>query len=300
MKTETKGIIYASIAYITWGVVPIYWKLLSQVPALHVLCYRILWSWTILFLAILLLFQWKSFYTEIKQPKILFIYSIAAILIGINWLVFVWAVQTGYVINASLGFFISPLASVLIGVLFLQERLRLMQWIAIGIASVGVGYLIFFYGELPWIGLTMAIAFGFYGLIKKQFPLNSFYSLALETSALLPMALFYLLYAARIENNVWLHTNIFNDFLLIGGGVVTIMPLAMFAYATQSISLSLAGFLQYISPVLQFLIGKFIFHETFSSAQFIGFALIWTSLIIFSLDGYKVWVRRKKLNYITC
>lgn len=290
-----KGILCVSGAYVIWGLFPIYWKWLHQVPPLQLLCHRILWSCIILTVAILLLRQRKNFIAAIRQPKVLLIYPIAALAISLNWFVYVWAVNAGFIIEASLGYFISPLVSILVGVVLLRERLRLMQWIAIGIASVGVIYLTFVYGALPWVGLILAISFGGYGCIKKIAPLNSFYGLTFETIILLIPVAIYLLYAEQEGVGAWRHINNTTDFLLVGGGIITVIPLLMFSFAARRINLTLVGFLQFISPTLQFLVGKFVYQESFSQTQFIGFGAIWIALIIFSMEGLVVMANRK--NY---
>jgi len=282
-------ILYAVGAYVMWGVFPVYWKLLQHVPALQLLSHRIIWSFVSLILLILLLRQWKSFYCAVKQPKVLLVYLIAAIMITINWFVYIWAVNAGFIIEASLGYFISPLVSVLMGVLFLREKLRPAQWIAVGLAGAAVIYLIVFYGQALWIGLVLAFSFGSYGLIKKVAQLNAFYGLTLETATMFLVALIYLFYVEGTGNGILFHTNLTTDILLIGSGLVTTIPLLMFASAVRHADLSLVGFLQYICPTLQFLIGKFVYQEKFTSVQFIGFGVIWLALIIFILEGIVVY-----------
>jgi chloramphenicol-sensitive protein RarD len=281
-----KGMRYAIGAYVSWGVLPIYWKWLHHVPALQLISHRILWSFFALAVVILLTQRWKEFRQAVFAPGVLRLYTAAALLIGINWLTYVWAVNAGHIVETSLGYFINPLLSVLIGVIFLHEHLRPRQWVPLGLAVAGVLFLTFAYGSLPWIALTLAFSFGLYGLVKKIAPLGSLYGLTLETGILLIPAFCYLLYSDKIGSGAFLHTGTSSDFLMIGAGLVTTIPLLMFASATQRISLSLVGILQYISPTLQFLIGVIIYKEPFTHIQFIGYSIIWVALILFAAEGY--------------
>ncbi|MGD1044501.1 MAG: EamA family transporter RarD [Bacteroidota bacterium] len=281
-----KGMRYAIGAYISWGVLPIYWKWLHHVPALQLISHRILWSFLALIVVILLTHRWKEFQHAVFAPRVLRLYSSAALLIGINWLTYVWAVNAGHIVETSLGYFINPLLSVLMGVIFLHEHLRPRQWIPLGLAAAGVLYLTFAYGSLPWIALTLAVSFGVYGLVKKIAPLGSLYGLTLETGILLIPAVCYLLYSDTNGSGAFLHTGTSSDFLMIGAGLVTTIPLLMFASAAQRISLSLVGILQYISPALGFLVGVIIYKEPFTHIQFIGYGIIWVALILFAAEGY--------------
>jgi chloramphenicol-sensitive protein RarD len=281
-----KGMRYAIGAYISWGVLPIYWKWLHHVPALQLISHRILWSFLALVVVILLTHQWKEFRQAVFAPRVLRLYTAAALLIGVNWLTYVWAVNAGHIVETSLGYFINPLLSVLMGVIFLREHLRPRQWVPLGLAAAGVLYLTFAYGSLPWIALTLAVSFGVYGLVKKIAPLGSLYGLTLETGILLIPAFCYLLYSDTRGSGAFLHTGTSSDFLMIGAGLVTTIPLLMFASAAQRISLSLVGILQYIAPTLQLLVGVIIYKEPFTHIQFIGYGIIWVALILFATDGY--------------
>jgi chloramphenicol-sensitive protein RarD len=190
------------------------------------------------------------------------------------------------VVETSLGYFINPLVSVLFGVLFLHEQLRTMQWIAIGLAAAGVLYLTILYGSLPWIALVLAFSFGSYGLVKKKALLGSVQGLALETALLVPLAIAYLLYVERRGEGALLHGGLRSDLLLLGTGAITTIPLLFFASAVQRIPLSLLGVLQYIAPTMQFLLGVLLYREPFSSAQFVGFAMVWTALIVLGVEGF--------------
>jgi len=252
-----KGILNGIAAYALWGFFPIYWKLLQQVSALQVIGHRIAWSFILLIAFILLTKQWKDFRSAALTSKTLGIYAVAGVLLTINWLVYVWGVNTGFIVETSLGYFINPLLSVLLGVIFLRERLRSAQWIPVGLAAAGVIYLTLAYGRLPWIALTLAFTFGFYGFVKKLAPLGSLYGLTLETGIVFPIALIYLAVVEFTGVGTFLHDGALIDLLLIGAGVVTTIPLLMFASAAKQIPLTVVGILQYIAPTLQFLIGGF-------------------------------------------
>jgi len=281
-----RGIWFGIGAYACWGLFPLYWKLLAHVPALQLLGHRIIWSCIILLGVVMLTRQWQAFQQLAVSPRVLRIYAVAAILIAVNWLMYVWAVNAGYIVETSLGYFINPLFSVLMGVLFFRERLRVWQWGAIGLAATGVLYLTLVYGSLPWIALSLAFTFGTYGLVKKLAPLNSLYGLTLETSLLFLPALALLGFSEIAGNGAFLHSGIASDALLIAGGLVTTVPLLLFASAARRIPLSMVGVLQYIAPTLQLLIGVLVFREPFSQNQFIGFGIVWTALIIFGLEGF--------------
>ena len=280
-----KGILYGIGAYLAWGFFPIYWKFLHHVPAIQLIGHRIIWSCLLLLLVIVLTKQWDEFRKTVNL-KVLRIYTIAAVLIGINWLVYVWAVNANFIVETSLGYFINPLLSVLMGVIFLKERLRLAQWIPVVLAAIGVTYLTFIYGRLPYIALTLAFSFGLYGLVKKLSPLGSLYGLTIETAILFVPALIYLIAMEANSTAAFLHTGISSDLLMIGAGVVTTIPLLMFASAAKSIPLWVVGLLQYIAPTIQFLLGVFLYKEPFSQYQLIGFGIVWAALIFFVVENY--------------
>jgi chloramphenicol-sensitive protein RarD len=279
------GILYGIGAYALWGFFPIYWKLLHRIPAAQLIGHRIGWSFILLMLVILLTKQLKDFRSTINARTIR-IYFIAALFIGVNWLVYVWAVNADYIVETSLGYFINPLLSMLMGVIFLRERLRLTQWIPVGLAAIGVGYLTFVYGRLPWIALVLAFSFATYGLIKKLAPLGSLYGLTLETGILFLPALAYLIFTEFNGTGAFLHDTTPVNILLVGAGVVTTIPLLMFASAAQRIPLTMIGVLQYIAPTIQFALGVFLYKEPFDHAHLIGFSVVWVALIIFWVENY--------------
>lgn len=281
-----KGILYGIGAYALWGFFPIYWKLLHDVPALQVIGHRIGWSFLILLAYIVARGQWKAFRASAMNWRTIGIYTIAAVLLSFNWLIYVWGVNAGFIVETSLGYFINPLLSVLLGVVFLRERLRPWQWVPVGIAAIGVGYLTFVYGRLPWIALSLAFTFGFYGFVKKLSPLGSLYGLTLETGIVFPVAVIYIVLVGLNGTGEFLHNGSLIDVFLIGSGLVTTIPLLMFASAAKQIPLTIVGLLQFIAPTIQFLIGVFIYKEPFDQAHFIGFSIVWVALIIFAVESY--------------
>jgi len=291
-----RGIWYAVGAYVFWGLFPVYWKILGQVPALQLLGHRIVWSFLLLIGVMWFLKQGQEFRAGLNR-RVLLIYSLAAILIGINWLTYVWAIGADFIVETSLGYFINPLLSVLMGVIFLRERLRPLQWIPIGLATAGVLYLTFAYGTLPWIALTLAFTFGLYGLVKKTAPLGSFHGLTLETGILFLPALGFLLYSEVIGHGAFLHSNLRTDLMLFGAGAVTVIPLLLFASAARRIPLTMMGVLQYMNPTMQFLLGVLVYHEPFSHHRLIGFAIVWAALILYGLEGL-LFRRKLKLQAV--
>jgi chloramphenicol-sensitive protein RarD len=287
-----KGIWYGIGAYLLWGVFPIYWKWLQSVPAIQVISHRIIWSFILLALIMLVTRQWKAFRSAALSRRVVLIYLVSAILLGINWLTYVWAVNAGFVVETSLGYFINPLLSVLLGVVFLHERLRTWQWALIGLAALGVTYVAVSYGQFPWIALTLAFSFGIYGYVKKAAPLGSLYGLTLETSLLFLPAVGFLLVMERQGQGAFLHAGLAKDMLLAGAGVVTTIPLLLFASAAQRIPLSMVGVLQYITPTMQFLLGVFVYHEPFNQSHLIGFCIVWLALILFWVEGFLTGRRR--------
>jgi chloramphenicol-sensitive protein RarD len=282
---QGRGILYAVGAYTLWGVLPLYWKLLRSVPAYEILCHRILWSFVFLVFVLSLKKNWSWIRTKLKERKTVRVFLVTSFLIGFNWFVYIWAVNSGYLLECSLGYFINPLVNVLLGVLILHEKIRPGQAAAILFAVAGVIHLTINYGSFPWIGLALALSFGFYGLLRKTGALNSIQGLTFETSVLFFPALFFLLMlhgrgAGAFGQVPWRHT-----LLLAFSGVVTAFPLLLFAAGARRIPLSTIGILQYISPSFQFFIGLFIFKEDFSTARLIGFILIWIALLIYTAEG---------------
>lgn len=282
-----RGVLFAIGAYVLWGLFPIFWKQLNHVPALETLIHRVAWSF-LLVLVLLVLQKDKPWLQSIRQDKkIILIYTISALLLALNWLVFIWAVNNNRVVEASLGYFINPLVSVLMGVLFLGERLRKWQITAVLIAFIGVIYLTLRVGQLPWIALVLAFSFGTYGLMRKINPLPSLPALGLEMTILFPLAAGIIIFFEVQGSGNLIGTNPATTLFLIFTGVVTAVPLLLFGAGAKRIDLSTIGILQYIAPTLQFLIGLILYNEPFTSGQFIGFALIWFALLIYANDSYR-------------
>jgi chloramphenicol-sensitive protein RarD len=286
-RTLPTGAWYALGAYAFWGLLPIYFKALQQVAPLQIVAHRVIWSWVLLLGWLLLSAQWRAFRRRALDPLVLRTYVVAGLLIAVNWLVYVWAVNNGFLVETSLGYFINPLVSVVLGVLVLGERLRPWQWAAVALAAAGVLYLSWSYGALPWIALTLALSFGLYGLVKKRGTLGAVHGLTLETAVLLPPAGAYLGYLHVAGEAAFLHLGPGTDLLLIAAGLITITPLLLFAAAARRIPLWLVGMLQYIAPTLQLALGVLIYGEPFTAVQLTGFGLVWAALALFSIDGLR-------------
>jgi chloramphenicol-sensitive protein RarD len=281
-----RGVLYAAIAYTLWGLLPVYWKWVHTVPATQVLSHRITWSCLTLLIVIVAKGKWSGFISNSRDMKVVRAYAAAALLIGVNWLVYIWAVGAGFIVETSLGYFITPLLNVFMGVVFFREKLRAWQTGSIALAGAGVLSLTFMYGALPWIALTLSIPFSLYGLVKKTAPLGSLDGLTLETGILLAPAVLYILYANHAGSGSFLHDGTLMDALLMGTGVITVVPLLLFSSAAQRIPLSLIGILQYIAPTLQFLIGVLVYHEAFTFTRLVGFGIVWLALIVYAAESF--------------
>ena len=290
------GILYAASAFILWGIFPLYFHAIRAVPPLEILGHRMLWS--LLFLAIVLTVrqQWKWLPQVVRQPRVLGAFVASALLLSSNWFVYIWSVNNGHVLDASLGYFINPLINVMLGMLVLKETLRRGQWLAIGLAACGVAWLTWSAGELPWIALILGISFACYGLLRKTAALAALEGLSLETMLLFPLALGYVLWLTVQGQNTFINTDTgATRWLLAAAGPITAIPLLLFAAGARKISMSALGLLQYLSPSLQALLGVWVFHEAFPPERLIGFAIIWTALVLYVAEG--LWVsRRNRLN----
>ncbi len=285
-----QGLLAAAVAYLIWGLFPIYWKLLLAVDAPQIMAHRIVWC--LLFVSIWLGARQGWGWIRELSPRLLAMLGTSAVLISINWLIYIWAVNSGHIVETSLGYFINPLVSVLMGVLILRERLTPGQWLSVAIAACGVLWLTFQLGHLPWIALTLAFSFGGYGLVRKLAVVPSVQGLAVESGLLFLPALGYLLWAESSGNGAFGHTGLRMDALLIVGGLITALPLILFAIGARSVPLSTIGILQYLAPTLQLCVGVFLFDEPFSHAQAIGFGCIWFALVIYAIDG--LWRARRR------
>lgn len=284
---ERRGMWFAMACYAIWGVFPLYFRLLAPVPAIDILAHRVIWSLGFLLILLTVRQEWRWLGPALRTPRTVGLYALAGVVLAVNWYTYIWAVNAGFVIESSLGYFINPLVSVLLGVIVMRERLRLGQWAAIATAAAGVIFLTVSYGQLPWIALILAFSFGFYGLLKKHGTLHSMQGLTIETGTLLLPALALLLFRETSGADSLVSYGWGKTLLLLSTGVVTVLPLVWFASAARLIPLSLLGILQYIAPTLQFLVGLLIFHEPFSQTRLVGFAIIWLALIIYSAEGVR-------------
>ena len=282
---DRKGVLYAIGAYVMWGLFPIYWTQLEGISALQLIGHRIGWSFILLAIVILVTKQWTAFRSAAFNGRTIRIYLLAACLISVNWFTYVWAVTHGYVVETSLGYYINPLFSVLLGVTIFRERLRPIQWAPIALAALGVIYLTITYGSPPWIALTLAASFGLYGLVKKTAPLGSLYGLTLETGLLFVPALAYLAACEVAGQGAFLHSGLKADWMMVGAGLVTTVPLLLFASAAPRVPLTTLGILQYVNPTMQFLLGVLVYREPFTHDRLIGFGLVWAGLILFWAEG---------------
>jgi chloramphenicol-sensitive protein RarD len=289
---HNKGTLAALGAYFLWGLLPIYWKLLQHVDATEILTHRMLWSFVFMLILVAWGREWRWLKTAVSQPRTLFLFTLSATLLGANWLTYIWGVNNGYIVDTSLGYFINPLVNVLLGVLFLRERPRGGQWLAIGIATIGVVYLALSYGVVLWISLTLAFTFAFYGLLRKTSSLNSWEGLTLETAVFFLPAFAYLFFLEAEGTAAFGHISRTTTLLLAGTGAATSIPLLLFAYGARQVTLTTLGILQYIAPTMQFIIGVTIYNEPFTSQRIIGFSIIWLALAIYS--GESVWQRRQR------
>jgi chloramphenicol-sensitive protein RarD len=278
------GITYALVAYGIWGLLPLYLKALKAVPLLEIVSHRILWS-AVLLVVVGLATRQLSWLSQLRErPRLVLTLLACAAALSINWLVFIWAVSVGRVVDGSLGYFINPLVSVVLAVVVLKERLRPLQWAAVGVAAFGVLWLTVLAGQLPWIGLALASSFGLYGLLRKTAAIDSLGGLTLETLLLLPLAGGYLLSLSSSGHSSWSSTPSM-PWLLVAAGPLTAVPLLSFVAGARRIPLSLVGILQYLGPTLQLLLGVAVFHEPLPAPKLIGFGLIWLAVALYTVEG---------------
>ena len=283
---HSTGVLLGVAGYLFWGMFPLYFALLDSVSPIEIVAHRIIWSLIVVLLVLIVGKQWRAFTSAFSRRNVIILGS-AAIFLSINWLVYVYAVTTNQVVQASLGYFVNPLISVAMGVLILKEKLRKTQWIAVGIAIVAVVVLTIASGSLPWIALTLGLSFATYGLLKKFANLPSLHSLGIETAVLVPIAMVILGIAIVNGSESFVLDGPNITFLLIMLGPVTAIPLLAFGGASTRIPLSTLGVLQYITPIAQFFLGVFVFQEIMSTGRWIGFTLVWVSLVIFTVDMYR-------------
>ena len=286
---DSSGLVAGIAAFVTWGLVPVYWKLLRFVPAVEILAHRFVW--TCFFIILLLSWQrrWPEVLANLRSRRTALFCAGSGVAIAINWFVFIWAVNAGHVLETSLGYFMTPLVNVLFGAMLLRERLSRPQIASVLLATSAVCFLTFGFGRLPWVALTLCFSFGFYGLLRKVSGAAPIPGLFLETTVIVPFAAGCLLY---LERKHTLHFGLSTpglSLLLISTGIVTGVPLLWFAHAARHLRLTTLGFLQYLAPSCTFFLGIFVFHEPFRRAQMLTFALIWIALAIFTLDAVRRW-----------
>ena len=287
-----QGLIAAAVAYLIWGLFPIYWKLLQVIPAPQIMAHRIVWC--LMFVSVWLALRNGWGWLRQLSPKLIGMLATSALLIAANWWLYIWAVNAGHIVETSLGYFINPLVSVLMGVLILRERLNRMQWLAVAIAAVGVAWLTWQAGRPPWIALCLALSFGGYGLIRKLAVVPSVQGLAVESGLLFLPALGFLLWSESRGSGGFGHVALHIDLLLIAGGLITALPLVLFAIGARRIPLSMVGILQYLAPTLQLGCGVLLFGEPFTRVQAIGFGCIWMALVLYASDG--LWRSRRRVS----
>jgi chloramphenicol-sensitive protein RarD len=286
-KEMNKGVLYAIVAYLAWGMLPLYWKVFQTMGAWEILAHRILWSMLFVLLVIVITKRWRKMWGAVSGAKLMGAMLFCSMMISANWLIYIWAVNHDHVMETSLGYYMNPLISVFFGVVFLKEKLRVGQWIALAMAAAGVLYITLQYGKVPWIALSLALTFALYGLSKKLFNLEPMIGLAWETLFVAPIALIYLLIlqgngTETMSSLVWWKIP-----LLTLAGVVTAIPLYWFAQATKYLPLSTIGFIQYLSPTISLLSAVFLFGEPFTGAHLISFSLIWGALVVFTVSSMR-------------
>ncbi|RPA35403.1 EamA family transporter RarD [Shewanella vesiculosa] len=279
-----KGVLLAVCAYTIWGVAPLYFKLLHHVPATEILMHRVIWSFIFMIIMMQFIGGFGRLRLILKQPKQLLVLFVTSVLIAANWLIFIWAVNNDHMLDASLGYFINPLFNVLLGMVFLGERLRKLQWVAVSLASIGVLVQLISFGSIPLLSLALAASFGFYGLLRKKVNIDAKSGLLVETAILLPIALGYLFITLDSSTTSMLANTLDLNLLLVAAGIITTIPLLCFAGAAIRIPFSILGFFQYIGPSIMFILAVKLFNEPFDIEKGITFGFIWGALIIFIGD----------------
>lgn len=281
------GLINAIIAYIMWGVLPLYWKLFDDVPAGEILSHRVVWSFVFMGILVAIQRRWSDVKRIWTSRSLLLSLAASGLLIAVNWLIFIWAVNNGHVVESSLGYYLNPLLNVLLAVVFLHEKPNRGQWLAVAIAAVAVLIIAIDYGRFPWISISLAASFGLYGLAKKKIKQDASVGLLSETAVVLPVALGYWIYLGIVGKTTAWTLPAPTFFELLFSGVVTALPLLFFARAAARMSLSTLGFVQYIGPTIMLILSIFVFKESVSPVLLVGFALIWTALVVYAVASMR-------------
>jgi chloramphenicol-sensitive protein RarD len=289
VAADRRGVLYGVACYLLWGLFPLYWPLLEPAGAIEILAHRIVWSLLVVVTVLAITRSWAWIRPLLADRATLARMTLAAVLIAVNWATYIWGVNNEHVVEASLGYFINPVVTVLIGVLVLHERLRPVQWVAIGLGTVAVVVLAVDYGRPPWIALILAFSFGTYGLLKKQVgvTVGAVQSLTVETAVLFVPALTYLVVLDARGDGQLGHSGLGHGLLLASAGIATAVPLLFFASAARRIPLSTLGLLQYLAPVLQFLTGVLLYDEPMPPSRLVGFVLVWAALAVLTFDGIR-------------
>ena len=287
------GLAAAALAYVVWGLFPLYFHALARVDAFEVVLHRSLWSFAFVWLVLLGLRRWQWLGRIVGTPASWLPFIGSALLLSANWLIYVWAVNHGHVLDASLGYFVTPLVNVMLGTWVLKERPRRGQWVAIGLAAAGVVWLTATLGHPPWIALALAASFGSYGLLRKTASLGALEGLALETLIIAPVAVVALALIGTERGGVFAGMDGGTIAWLLVAGPLTAVPLLLFAFGARRITLGTLGVLQYLAPTLQFALGRWWFHEPLASQRLVGFVMIWSALVLYSLEGV-AWMRRQR------
>ncbi|MEW4219342.1 EamA family transporter RarD [Rossellomorea marisflavi] len=298
MKSSQTGIAYTALSYLLWGILPIYWKFLGDVPADEILANRIFWSFWFMLLFLLVTRRFRGFTSYLKtsltKKKQVLALLVASLLISANWFIYIWAVNTDQMVEASLGYYINPLVSILLGVFILKEKLTRAQILSFGLAAAGVLVLTLSYGDFPWIAFGLAFSFGLYGLAKKLIQVESSIGLTLETMTIAPVSIVYLLFLYQDDSLALFHTGTGTDLFLIGAGAATAIPLLFFSRGAQQIPLYMVGFLQYIAPTITLILGVWMYHEPFSTVHAIAFCFIWLALAVLTVSRLQLSRKRRK------
>lgn len=289
MRTSRAGVGYGLAAYVIWGLFPLYWPLLDPTPATQILAHRMVWSLVFVALVLVMRRRWAFVSALRRDPRRVGLLFVAAIMISVNWGVYIWAVNAGHVVEASLGYFITPLVVIALGVIVLKERLRRTQWTAVSVGFLAVVVISIGVGHIPWIALSLAASFGSYGLTKKLAQTPALDSMAVETSVMALPAIGFLIFVQAHGTGSFGHVAAGTDLLLISSGVVTVVPLLCFAAATRRVPLTVMGLMQYATPILQFALGVAVRHEKLPPSEFAGFALVWVALTILGASEIRQW-----------
>ncbi|MDU0344631.1 EamA family transporter RarD [Microbacterium sp. KSW2-29] len=294
---STRGALYALGAYLLWGVLPIYFLQLKPTGPFEVVAWRIVLAFVFCLLLLTVLRAWRPFLAIVRQPRLMVLTAVAGVLIYVNWQTYLFGALTGHVIETSLGYFINPIVTVLLGVVVLRERLRVLPWIAVGVAVAAVVVIVVGYGAFPWIALTLAFSFGFYGLVKKQIgpAVDAVSGLTLESMWLLPVAVIQLIFVANLTGITLGTAGTLHTVLLLLAGAITAVPLLLFASGARRVPLTVIGLLQFVAPIIQFAIGVWVLHEPMTTERWVGFALVWVALVMLSVDSVMAARRQRRV-----